>query len=96
MNRSNLIANLAHKHIQLTVADVDVSVKTMLDAMSNKLAEGGRVEIRGFGSFSVHSRPSKLGRNPRTGESVLIPETHVPHFKPGLELKERVNLSNVE
>lgn len=92
MTRSELITKLASRFPQLTQVDADLSVKTILDAISIRLAQGGRVEIRGFGSFSVHSRPPRLGRNPKTGERVPVPEKFVPHFKPGIELRERVNI----
>ncbi len=96
MNRSNLILKLAQSSSQLTVSDVELSVRALLDTMSNELAEGGRVEVRGFGTFSVHARPPKLGRNPKTGESLQIPEKRVPHFKPGRELKKRVGIGDIE
>jgi len=73
--------------------DVELAVKLLLDDVITELADGGRVEIRGFGSFSVHYRPARRGRNPKTGESVDIPKKYVPHFKPGKELRERVNVS---
>ena len=68
-----------------------MAVKTMLEMMSNSLTEGDRIEIRGFGSFSLHFRPPRLGRNPKTGDSVALPGKYVPHFKPGKELRDRVN-----
>lgn len=92
MTRSELISKLASRFPQLSQVDADLSVKAILDAISIRLAQGGRVEIRGFGSFSVHSRPPRLGRNPKTGERVPVPEKFVPHFKPGIELRERVNI----
>jgi len=67
--------------------------KTILEMLCNALADGDRIEIRGFGSFSLHFRPPRLGRNPKTGESVALPGKHVPHFKPGKELRDRVNAS---
>jgi len=70
---------------------VDMAVKTLLEMMSNSLTEGDRIEIRGFGSFSLHFRPPRLGRNPKTGDSVALPGKYVPHFKPGKELRDRVN-----
>lgn len=93
MTRSELIQRLAGRFPQLTTVDVEVAVKTILDAVSATLAEGDRAEIRGFGSFSVHARPPRLGRNPKTGEKVPVPEKRVPHFKPGKELKELVDKS---
>jgi integration host factor subunit beta len=71
--------------------DVDLAVKSLLEMMGGALAGGDRIEIRGFGSFSLHYRPPRLGRNPKTGESVALPGKHVPHFKPGKELRERVS-----
>jgi integration host factor subunit beta len=70
---------------------VELSVKELLELISGELARGQRIEIRGFGSFSLHFRPPRLGRNPKTGETVALPGKHVPHFKPGKELRERVN-----
>lgn len=91
MTKSELIEYLARRQDHLRAEDVDVAVKTLLDMMSNALAQGERIEIRGFGSFSLHFRPPRVGRNPKTGESVALPGKHVPHFKPGKELRERVN-----
>jgi len=91
MNRSDLIVKLSRRFPQLTKEDVDVSVNAILDEIVGCLAISGRVEIRGFGVFSIHTRPTRIGRNPKTGEKVAIPEKNVPHFKPGLELRSRVN-----
>jgi len=91
MTKSELIEVLVRKQAHLSYKDVELAVKTILDLMSESLAEGGRIEIRGFGSFSLHYRPPRLGRNPKSGEPVSLPEKHVPHFKPGKELRERVN-----
>jgi len=91
MTRSDLVAELAERFGQLTHRDTEFAVKTILDAMSDALARGHRIEIRGFGSFSLHYRPPRLGRNPKTGDSVALPGKHVPHFKPGKELRERVS-----
>lgn len=91
MTRSDLVTRLAERFAQLTQRDTEFAVKTMLDAMTDALARGYRIEIRGFGSFSLHYRPPRIGRNPKTGESVALPGKHVPHFKPGKELRERVN-----
>jgi len=91
MTRSELIAKLAEKHPQLTASDVQLAVKTIIDSLANSLAKGGRVEIRGFGSFSVRTRPARLGRNPMTGEKVQVPERAALYFRPGTELRERVN-----
>ena len=78
---------------QLTNKDVELAVKAMLEQMSGTLASGGRIEVRGFGSFSLHYRAPRIGRNPKTGESVGLSGKHVPHFKPGKELRDRVNES---
>ena len=75
----------------LAFHDVELSVKELLEQISQELARGERIEIRGFGSFSLHYRPPRIGRNPKTGESVALPGKYVPHFKPGKELRERVN-----
>ena len=91
MTRSELIAKLASQFPQLTRQDADLSVTVLLETISDHLASGGRVEIRGFGSFSVHMRPARLGRNPKTGERVRVPEKRAPHFKSGVELRERIN-----
>ena len=88
MTRSDLVAALAERFGQLTHRDTEFAVKTMLDAMSDALARGHRIEIRGFGSFSINRRPPRVGRNPRSGEQVTIPEKLVPHFKPGKALRE--------
>ena len=91
MTKSELVAQLAPRFPQLVLKDADFAVKTMLDAMSEALARGHRIEIRGFGSFGLNCRPSRVGRNPKSGEKVHVPEKHVPHFKPGKELRERVD-----
>jgi integration host factor subunit beta len=91
MTKSELIETLAQKQNHLAYKDVELSVKTLLEQMSQALATGERIEIRGFGSFSLHYRPPRIGRNPKTGESVSLPGKNVPHFKPGKELRERVN-----
>lgn len=92
MTKSELIEILAHKQHQLAHRDVELAVKTMLEQMAIKLSTGERIEIRGFGSFSLHYRPPRLGRNPKTGDAVTLDAKYVPHFKPGKELRERVNL----
>lgn len=96
MTRSDLVEQLAERFDQLTQRDVDASVKTILDAMGDALERGHRIEVRGFGSFSVNHRPARMGRNPRTGESVAIPERRVPHFKPGKALREAVAQQDIE
>ncbi len=91
MTKSELIEALTLRQAHLKADDVDLAVKTLLDQMGDALADGERIEIRGFGSFSLHFRPPRIGRNPKTGDSVALPGKHVPHFKPGKELRERVN-----
>jgi integration host factor subunit beta len=91
MTRSELIKRIALKQSHLSYGEIEVSVKTLLEHMIETLASGGRIEIRGFGSFSVHARSPRVGRNPRTGEAVPVPERPTPHFKPGKELRERIN-----
>lgn len=91
MTKSELVEMIASKQSQLSGKDVELAVKTMIDHMSQSLAEGERIEIRGFGSFSLHYRAPRVGRNPKTGESVNLPEKYVPHFKPGKDLREKVN-----
>jgi len=95
MTKSELIETLAKKLEEKQIAhkDVELSVKAMLEQMAQTLANGERIEIRGFGSFSLHYRPPRTGRNPKTGEAVALPSKNVPHFKPGKELRERVNRS---
>jgi len=93
MTKSELIERIATEQNQLSTKDVELAVKMMLDHMATALAEGERIEIRGFGSFSLHYRAPRLGRNPKTGEKVELAGKYVPHFKPGKELRERVNLS---
>lgn len=93
MTKSELIEILAEKQHQLAYKDVELAIKTMLDQMGNTLSNGDRIEIRGFGSFSLHYRPPRTGRNPKTGDSVQLSAKYVPHFKPGKEMRERVNES---
>lgn len=92
MTKSELIILLAAKQPQLDYKDVELAVKELLEQMSAALASGERIEVRGFGSFSLHRRPPRVGRNPKTGDTVKVPEKRVPHFKPGKELRERVDL----
>jgi len=91
MTKSELIEILAHKRSDIPYKDVEQAVKTLLEQMSDSLAHGERIEIRGFGSFSLHFRPPRVGRNPKTGDAVTLAGKYVPHFKPGKELRERVN-----
>ena len=91
MTKSELIEALSRKQSQLAYKDIELAVKTILEYMSSSLSSGERIEIRGFGSFSLHFRPARSGRNPKSGEPVSLPAKYVPHFKPGKELRERVN-----
>ncbi len=91
MTKSDLIAKLADRFPQLVAKDADFAVKMILDALSEALAKGDRIEIRGFGSFSLNYRPPRVGRNPKSGDKVSVPEKWVPHFKAGKELRERVD-----
>ena len=93
MTKSELIEILAQKQTQLAYKDVELAVKNMLEHMATTLANGERIEIRGFGSFSLHFRPPRVGRNPKTGDSVDLTAKYVPHFKPGKEMRERLNES---
>lgn len=93
MTKSELVEIIASKQTQLSVKDVELAVKTIIEHMSQSLSDGQRIEIRGFGSFSLHYRAPRTGRNPKTGEAVQLPAKYVPHFKPGKELREQVNLS---
>ena len=91
MTKSELIDRIAAKQTQLSSKDVELAIKSTLEYMSQILSEGGRIEIRGFGSFSLHYRVPRIGRNPKTGTPVALSGKHVPHFKPGKELRDRVN-----
>jgi integration host factor subunit beta len=93
MTKSELIEKLARKLSQLSYRDVELAVKTLIEQMAQSLEQGRRIEIRGFGSFSLHYRPPRIGRNPKTGDMVNLAGKRVPHFKPGKELRERVNSS---
>lgn len=92
MTKSELIERIASVQTQLSAKDVELAVKMILDHMAQALAVGERIEIRGFGSFSLHYREARFGRNPKTGETVELAGKFVPHFKPGKELRDRVNL----
>ena len=91
MMKSELIEILAEQQSHLAYKDVELAVRCILEQMSAALAAGERIEIRGFGSFSLHYRPPRVGRNPKTGDSVSLDGKYVPHFKPGKELRDRVN-----
>ncbi|GAB6034595.1 integration host factor subunit beta [Galenea microaerophila] len=91
MTKSELIELIARKQLQFTQKDVELAVNQIIDSMIESLAAGERIEIRGFGSFSLHHRKARMGRNPKTGEKVALPAKRVPHFKPGKALRERVD-----
>ena len=93
INKKELIEIIANEQDQLPYKDIELSVKTIIESMVDSLKKGKRIEIRGFGSFSLRYRKSRIGRNPKSGESVNIDERYVPHFKPGKDLKERVKTS---
>lgn len=93
MIKSGLVAKLTRSFLHLTAKEVDISVTLILDKISSQLAEGGRTEIRGFGSFCLKEHPARIGRNPRTGERVEVPPKARVHFKPGLELRNRANVA---
>jgi integration host factor subunit beta len=93
MTKSELIETIARNQKHLPAKDVELAIKHILELMSEALASGERIEIRGFGSFSLHYRPPRMGRNPKTGDSVALAGKYVPHFKPGKDLRERVNAS---
>ena len=90
INKKDLIEIIAKEQDQLPYRDIELSVKTIIKSMVNSLRKGERIEIRGFGSFSLRYRKSRVGRNPKSGQSLNIPERYVPHFKPGKNLKERL------
>jgi integration host factor subunit beta len=91
MTKSELIERIAAKQMQLSAKDCEFAVKSIIEYMSEALSDGGRIEIRGFGSFSLHYRVPRIGRNPKTGTPVTLSGKYVPHFKPGKELRDRVN-----
>ena len=93
MVKSELIVKIAEKYTVLPLKDIELAINNILEKMCQYLAEGERIEIRGFGSFSLHYRPPRRAHNPKTGERVVTRAKHTPHFKPGKELRERVNNS---
>jgi integration host factor subunit beta len=93
VTKSELIEALARQQPHLAIKDVELAVKCIIEKMNHALSTGDRIEIRGFGSFSLHMRPPRMGRNPKTGESVALAKKYVPHFKPGKELRDRVDSS---
>ena len=96
MTRSQLIARLIERNPHLTSYDIEKVVNTVFDEISDALSRGDRVELRGFGAFSVKRRESRMGRNPRTGEAVNVDSKNTPYFKTGKELRDRLNPSNTE
>jgi integration host factor subunit beta len=92
MTKSELIDMLSAEQNQLGYRDVELAVKVILECLTSALASGERIEVRGFGSFTLHHRKARVGRNPKTGNSVTVPDKHVPHFKPGKELRQRVDM----
>ena len=96
MNRSEIVDDLAAKFGRLTKSDTDLAINTILDAMADALVAGHRIEIRGFGSFSVTRRPPRIARNPRNGESVAVPEKRVAHFKPGKPMRDAVDTGTAD
>ncbi len=92
MTKSELIAKIAARFPQLVAKDAELAVIMILDAMGKSLAQGQRIEIRGFGSFGLNFRPPRVGRNPKSGDRVQVPEKYVPHFKAGKELRDRVDV----
>ena len=95
MIRSELVQKLCHDFPDLTQRDIELVVSALFDEITAQLAGGGRVELRGFGAFSTRQRDARTGRNPRTGEQVEVDAKKVPYFKPGKEMRERLNLSEV-
>ena len=93
MTKSELIERIAKNERHLTATDVDLAIKTIIDEMTAALAQGQRIEIRGFGSFSLQYRAPRVGRNPKTGDAVSLGAKYLPRFKPGKELRDRVNAS---
>ena len=91
MTRTDLINALTQRDIQLPKEDIEAAVKALLNYMAEALEQGDRIEVRGFGGFSLHYHQPRMGRNPKTGDAVAVPAKYVPRFKPGKELRERVN-----
>lgn len=96
MVKSELIARIASKIDVLSVKDVETAVQNILEQLSDKLSQNDRIEIRGFGSFSLHYRPPRKAHNPKTGERVFTTAKYTPHFKPGKEMRDRVNESRTK
>ena len=96
LTKSELVAYITADQPQLSETDVEMAVNSILERMASALADGERIEIRGFGSMTLHYRPPRIGRNPKTGEKVQVPEKFVPHFKPGANLRKRVNIGKTD
>jgi integration host factor subunit beta len=96
ITKSMLIERISMRYPALSPKDVELAVKAIFERMSHQLVGGGRIELRGFGSFSLHNRRARIGRNPKTGNSVVLDAKAVPHFKPGKELREAVNTAFLE
>ena len=94
LTKSELVTYITADQPQLSETDVELAVNSILERMATALSNGERIEIRGFGSMTLHYRPPRVGRNPKTGEKVHVPEKYVPHFKPGANLRKRVNEGN--
>jgi integration host factor subunit beta len=92
MIRSQLVEKLCEDHPHLTLREVESVVSSIFEAITDQLAKGGRIELRGFGAFSTRNRDARTGRNPRTGEAVAVEAKRVPYFKPGKEMRERLNV----
>ena len=95
MTKSELIEASSRRQPQFTSKDIESAVKTILESMAQSLASGERIEIRGFGSFSLHYRPPRVGRNPKSGEAVSLAAKYVPYFKPGKQMRERVDQNSI-
>ncbi|CAJ2376682.1 MAG: integration host factor subunit beta [Gammaproteobacteria bacterium] len=91
LTKSTLVALITRDQPHLSEQDVELAVNSILERMTAALVSGERIEIRNFGSMSLHYRPARIGRNPKTGEAVRVPEKYAPHFKPGAALRRRVN-----
>lgn len=96
MLKSELINSIAKKQTQFSYTDVEAAVNDIIERMINELANGGRIEIRDFGSFSLRYRAPKMARNPKTGATVVVQQKHSTHFKPALDLRKRVDDSSKE
>jgi integration host factor subunit beta len=96
MVKSELIARIASKFQQLPENDVELGINQILECMSDALVKGDRIEVRGFGSFSLHHHPSRNAHNPRTGEKVVTMPKYAPHFKPGKQMRDRINESRTK